>query len=186
MHVAAPGRVPAIAIAGLQNFTQRAAAQNLTIKPGEDVRTNRIVLARHDITALDSDVIVCPGNRKLEKGIGISELIFNAAGKELEAACHKFAPCEIGQVKRSAGYKLRCKIIYHTVGPRVSWFKTPTMQQKTDLEKCYKTALETAVNDKFATIAFPDVLSEEEKFPLRENAEIACRVAYEFFWHRSQ
>ena len=136
LSVAASGKASAIAIAGLQNFTQQAAAQNLTIKPGEELRTNRIVLARHDITALDSDVIVCPGNRKLEKGLGISELIFNAAGKELEAVCHKFVPCEIGQVKRTAGYKLRAKIIYHTVGPRVTWFKTPTMHQKTDLERC--------------------------------------------------
>ena len=129
LHVAAPGRVPAIAIAGLQNFTQQAAAQNLAIKFGDEQRTDRIVLAMHDITALDSEVMVCPGNRKLEKGIGISELIFNAAGNELEAACHKFAPCEIGQVKRSAGYKLRCKIVYHTVGPRVTWFKTSSMHQ---------------------------------------------------------
>ena len=118
--MASHSKAPAIAIAGLQTFTQRAAALNLTIKPGEEVRTNRIVLARHDITALDSEVKVCPGNRKLEKGIGISELIFNAAGKELETACHKFAPCEIGQVKRSAVYKLRWKIVYHTVGPRVT------------------------------------------------------------------
>ena len=83
VHVAASSSVSAIAIAGLQNFTQQAAAQNLAVKPGEEQRTNRIILAMYDITAFDSEVMVFPGNRKLEKVIGISELIFNAAGNEL-------------------------------------------------------------------------------------------------------
>ena len=65
----------------------------------DQVMNNRIALFEGDITLLQVDAIVNPGNRKMTKGSGISAEIFNAAGPLFESHCERVAPCKIGEAK---------------------------------------------------------------------------------------
>ena len=126
-----------------------------------------------DITTLNADVIVCPGNHTMTKGFGISERIFTAAGSAIESVCRRLSPCGTGQIRISGSFHLPCKAIFHTVGPLVAAQEAPTAEQKMSLKTCYMNALDTAIEKGYSTIAFPAILSEYDPSPMQASARVA-------------
>ena len=119
-------------------------------------------IIRADITTLKVDAIVNPCNRNLLLDGGLAYSLKQKAGAQLEQACKSLAPCEPGQIKVSEGYKLPCKFIFHTVGPK--WQGGQQAEQKT-LALCYRNALVKAQELKLNSIAFPLIATGNYGFP---------------------
>src|SRR6188768_1257737 len=76
-----------------------------------------------DITTMEVDAIVNAANEWLLGGGGVDGAIHGAAGPDLLDACAKLPEvrpgvrCPTGQVRITAGFRLRARFVIHTVGP---------------------------------------------------------------------
>lgn len=109
-------------------------------------------IIRNDITRMAVDAIVNSAAPHLLGGGGADGAIHRAAGPELREACRRLGGCRQGEIKVTEGFQLPCRYVFHTVGP--VWLGGGFGEEK-KLRRCYRNAMEKALEMELETIAFP-------------------------------
>ncbi len=138
---------------------------------------SRLKLVQGDITKLDVDAIVNAANKTLLGGGGVDGAIHRAAGPELLGYCRTLNGCNTGEAKLSPGFNLPAGYVIHTVGP--VWHGGNSNEPEL-LKNAYLNSLKIAKENKFKTIAFPNISTGVYGFPKRLAAEIAINTVKEF------
>ncbi|KAF7330448.1 A1pp-domain-containing protein [Mycena venus] len=156
---------------------------------------DRVSLFQGDITVMEVDSIVNAANRSLLGGGGgasflsssrdgakiitrVDGAIHSAAGRKLLEECRTLGGCDTGESKITSAYKLPSKHIIHTVGPVYSRSDLETRAQQ--LQSCYKTSLNLAVEHNLKHIAFPSVSTGIYGYPIEDATHIALDVVRRF------
>ncbi len=103
-------------------------------------------------------------------GGGVDGAIHRAAGPQLLAECRALGGCETGSAKITHGYNLKAQAVIHAVGP--VWMGG-TADETALLARCYRSALDLAVQHGLPSLAFPAISTGIYRFP----ADLAARVA---------
>jgi len=137
----------------------------------------KIELVQADITQLEVDAIVNAANNSLLGGSGVDGAIHRAAGPLLLAECSTIGGCPTGEARITKGYDLKAKHVIHTVGP--VW-QGGQNNESILLANCYRNSLKLAVENRYSSVAFPNISTGIYGFPKGEAAEIAIREVQSF------
>jgi O-acetyl-ADP-ribose deacetylase (regulator of RNase III) len=139
------------------------------------------LLVKGDITKLEVDVVVNAASTSLGMGGGVCGAIFRAAGVSLmQQACAPLAPIASGDAVITPGFALPCKAVIHTAGPI---YRDGKHQEREILTRCYRNSLRLALQEGFASIAFPLISSGIYGYPKQEALEVASSAITCFLEH---
>ena len=122
-----------------------------------------LTLKQSDIVAEDVEVIVNAANEQLSHGSGVAGALDKASGGGLQDVSNAYitasGPVQMGDVAvtGSGGGALKCKRIYHVVGPRAMEYSPKDCRRL--IEQIIKKALVTAEKNGILSIAFPAISS---------------------------
>ena len=136
-------------------------------------------MIRQDITKMEVDAIVNAANTDLAMGGGVCGAIFYAAGADkLQKACDRLSPINTGEAVITPGFALPAKYVIHTAGP-VYRQEKPEESEKL-LRLSYTNSLETALDNKCESIAFPLISSGIYGYPKKEALQVAVSAIKDF------
>ena len=116
---------------------------------------------RGDITKIsDVEAIVNAANTSLLGGGGVDGAIHRAAGPKLLEECRKFHGCDTGEA-----------------GP--IW-RGGNRREPELLASCYRNSLQTAVDHKIRSVAFPSISTGIYSYPVDQAAQIAVSTVRRF------
>ena len=132
-------------------------------------------IIQNDITKLNVDAIVNSANTSLKRGGGISGVIFKAAGvRELQAACDKLAPIQMGEAVITPGFSLPAKFVIHAAGP--VYHRQRVELSEFFLRAAYINSLKCAADNDCESIAFPLISSGIYGYPKADALRIAVEA----------
>ncbi len=134
-------------------------------------------IIRQDITKMNVDAIVNTTNREMVGYSGVDLAMHSGAGVELDEACKKLVPLELGFAKITKGYNLDTKYIIHTSGP--IW-EGGEHGEKAILKSCYLESLKLAKEYNCESVAFPLISSGVYGYPKDQVLRFAIDVIAEF------
>lgn len=129
-----------------------------------------LYLVKGNITEDSCDVIVNAARPSLLGGGGVDGAIHKAAGPMLLLECMTLGGCKVGCAKMTGGYKLPCRYVIHTVGPK---WKTGSAKEASLLARCYRSSIELARKSGGKSVAFPVISSGAYGCPM----DIALKIA---------
>lgn len=141
-----------------------------------------------DITTVEVDAIVNAANEWMLGGGGVDGAIHEAAGPELLTACRNVPEirpgirCPVGEARITPSFRLPCKYVIHTVGPR--WYGGGKGESEI-LAKCYRSCLTLAMENHVTSIAFPAISTGAYAYPLDDACRIAVRECAAFLKNTS-
>ncbi|RMF19082.1 MAG: macro domain-containing protein [Gammaproteobacteria bacterium] len=141
-----------------------------------DPQTDRIQLHTGDITTLDVDAIVNAANPLLRPGGGVCGAIFQAAGRELEAACREAGPCPTGEARLTPGFNLPARYVIHAVGP--IW-RGGDAGEPEALARCYRNILSLCEAHRLTSVAIPAISCGIYGYPMDKAARLAVDTVAE-------
>lgn len=134
----------------------------------------RIKLIKDDITKISVDAIVNAADNSLLGGGGVDGAIHKAGGRVILDECIKIREkqggCPTGEAVITTGGNLPAKYVIHTVGP--VWHGGNNNEEAL-LRSCYRNSLQLALENKIATIAFPNISTGVFRYPKDLAAKIA-------------
>lgn len=134
-------------------------------------------IVRNDITQMQVDAIVNPTDSAFTGRGGTDGRIHTVAGPELRIACDALPLLEEGAVAVTDGYRLPCKYVIHTVGPR---WHGGDHDERRKLKNCYRNALQAALERDCETIAFPLIASGTFGYPKDKVLRVALEAISSF------